>query len=111
MAVKSVAQRNSMVDKYKADCTHIALTSTVPADGAPGTELAVTRQPSQWGSTASSSATASPSPHAVGAGLSVAGMQFMDASTGGNFRDGAAVTSQTFSSAGTYQVSASFVQQ
>lgn len=109
MPVQTLIERNSLVDKYKADCTHTSLTSATP--GATATEVAgITRLVSNWGATAASAATASPAAHAIGSGQTVAGMAFYDALTAGNYRDGAGVTSQAFSSAGTYQVTGTYTQ-
>jgi hypothetical protein len=106
VAIQGVTGRNGAVNGYKAVATHVTLTSTVPALNAAGTELAITRVVANWGATSASAATASPAAIAVGSGLTVAGMQFMDALTAGNFVDGVGVTSQAFSSAGTYTVTA-----
>jgi hypothetical protein len=107
--IQTVVQRNSMVDKYKADCTHMSLTSVAPTTTA--TELAgIVRQPSNWGTTATSAATASPAAFAVASGQTVAGVAFFDALTAGVYRDGVGVTSQNFSSSGTYQATATFTE-
>lgn len=107
MPIQTVLQRNSMVDKYKADCAYTSLTSATPTTTA--TELAgITRLASNWGATAASSATASPAAFNVASGQTVAGVAFFDAVTAGNYRDGVGVTSQSFASAGTYAVSATF---
>jgi hypothetical protein len=109
MAVQTLIQRNSLVDKYKADNTHVGLTNPAPTTTA--TELSgVARQASNWGTTSASAATASPAAHSVASGQTVAGMAFFDALTGGNYRDGTSVTSQTFNSAGTYTVVATYTQ-
>jgi hypothetical protein len=108
--IQTVVQRNSMVDKYKADCTHMTLTSATPTTTA--TELAgIVRQPSNWGTTATSARRPrprrrSPSP----SGQTVAGVAFFDALTAGVYRDGVGVTSQNFSSSGTYQATATFTE-
>jgi hypothetical protein len=109
VAVQTVIERNSLVDKYKADCTHVGLTSAAPT--ATASELAgVARQAANWGATANSAATSAPAAHAVASGQTVAGMAFFDALTAGNYRDGTGVTSQSFSSAGTYQITATYTQ-
>lgn len=110
MAIQTVTERNSLVAKYVADCTYATLTSTVPGASA-GTELSgITRQASNWGAVASSAATASPAAFAVASGQTVAGFQFMSAVTAGNYLDGVGVTSQAFSSAGTYTATATYTQ-
>lgn len=114
MAIQTVIQRNSLVDKYKADCTFTALYTTVPG-AAQGTEPtggspAYARKASNWGATASSAATASPAAHDVPSGSTIAGAGFHDAVTAGNYRDGGSVPSQPFSSQGTYTLTATYTQ-
>ena len=114
MAIQTVTLRNLMVDQYKAQCTHVALYSTVPAASA-GTELtggspAYARRVANWGATASSAATASPAAHDVPSGATVAGAGFHSAITAGNYLDGGSVTSQAFASQGTYTVTATYTQ-
>lgn len=110
MAIQTVTMRNKLVDAYKAAAPYATLTSTVPGASA-GTELpGITRQASTWGATATSAATAAPPAFAVASGQTVAGVQFMDAASAGTYLDGAGVTSQTFSSAGTYTVTATFTE-
>lgn len=107
MPIDTVTMRNSLVDAYKAAGTHIGLHS---ADATAINELAVTRQPATWGATSASSATASPPAFSVSSGLTVGGAGVWSAATAGTFLDGAPLPSQTFSSAGTYTVTATYTQ-
>lgn len=110
MAIQTALMRGKLVDAYKAAATYTTLTSNAPTTTA-GTEVAgITRQPSNWGATAASAATAAPAAFAIGSGQTVAGVQFMDAASAGNYLDGVGVTSQAFSSAGTYTVTATFTE-
>src|SRR3954447_26167296 len=114
MAVQTVTMRNDLVDAYKTQDTHCALASTEPGSPA-GTELsggapAYARRTSNWGATASGAATAAPTAFDVPSGATVAGVMFYNALTAGSYLDGATVTSQSFSSQGTYTVTATFPQ-
>lgn len=107
MPIDVESTRNALVDTYKSLVTHFGLHS---ADATAANELAVTRQAANWGTTANSAATASPAAFSVGSGLTVAGAGGWSASSAGTFRDGASLTSQTFSSAGSYTLTATFTQ-
>lgn len=111
MAINGLAGRNGAVDGYKAVTPYATLTSNAPSLNTAGTELAgITRQASTWGATAASSATSSPPAFSIGSGQTVAGLQFMSLATGGSFVDGVGVTSQPYSSAGTYTVTTTFTE-
>lgn len=114
MAINTVAERNSLVDKYKADCLFMACYTTVPGASA-GTEVtggapAYARKASNWGATSNSAATAAPAAFDIPSGATVAGVGFHTAVTAGTYLDGAAVTSQAFSSQGTLTVTATYTQ-
>ena len=107
MAIDTVTMRNALVDAYKAQATHFSLHS---ADATSGNELAVTRQAANWGATSASAATASPAAFTITSGMTVGGAGAWSALSGGTFLDGAALTSQTFASNGTYTVTATYTQ-
>lgn len=114
MPIQTVTQRNTLVDAYKAAATHVALYSTAPG-ASPGTELsggspAYARKVSNWGATSNSAATASPAAFDVPSGATVAGAGFHTALTAGTYLDGASLTSQAFSSQGTYTVTLTYTQ-
>lgn len=109
MAVNTVDMRTALATAYAAAAPYATLTSTSPGTS-PGVELPVTRQASNWGGAANSSVTSSPAAFAVPSGATVAGVQFMSMASGGAYLDGAAVTPQTFASAGTYTATATYTQ-
>lgn len=114
MAVQTVTQRNNLVDAYKAAATYMAVYSTVPGASA-GTEIsggspAYARKASNWGATAASAATAAPAAFDMPSGSTAAGMGFHTAVTAGTYLDGAAITSQGFSSQGTLTITATYTQ-
>lgn len=113
MAIQTVLQRNALATAYGAAATHSALASTVPAAAA-GTELtggapAYARIALTW-ATAANSATSASATHNVASGSTVAGGMLYDALTAGNYRDGVGVTSQAFSSQGTYTITYTYTQ-
>src|SRR4051794_13214446 len=114
MAIQTVTMRNALVDAYKAQGTFVAVYSTVPTTTA-GTEPtggapAYARKASNWGTTATSAATAAPAAFDIPSGFTVAGVGFHSAVTAGNYLDGTSVTSQPFNSQGTYTVTATYTQ-
>jgi hypothetical protein len=111
VAIQTVLQRNALATAYGAAATHSALASTTPGATA-GTELTgggYARIALTW-ATAANSATTASATHTVGSGATVAGGMLYDALTAGNYRDGVGVTSQAFSSAGTYTVTYTYTQ-
>ena len=114
MPIQTVTMRNALVDAYKAQATHMAVYSTVPGASA-GTPIsggspAYANRASNWGATATSAATAAPSAFDIPSGATAAGIGFLNG-IAGTYLDGAAVTSQTFSSQGTLTVTATYTQQ
>ena len=108
MPIQTLFERNSLVTKYIADATHGALQSTVAAATA-GTELtggapAYARKALAWAAAAASASTATQVVFDVAASLTVASVALFNALTVGTFIDAVNVTSQTFSSQGTYAV-------
>jgi hypothetical protein len=108
--VNNPTARTAAATWYTTQAPWVALTSTVPGASA-GTELtggspAYARVASNWSAASGGASTATPAAQNVASGSTVAGAQFMSASTAGTYFDGGGVTSQTFSSQGTYQLTA-----
>lgn len=113
MTIQTVTQRNNLAAAYGTAATHGALYTTVPG-GSAGTEVtggspAYARKALSWGAPASSAVTASAT-FDVPASTTVAGAGVHTAITGGTYLDGAAVTSQAFSSQGTYAATFTYTQ-
>jgi hypothetical protein len=109
----SVAVRNALCSTYATNTPFVALYSTAPTTTA-GTELtggapAYARVASSWSAPASGSMTQTVT-HNVASGATVAGVGFHSAATGGTYADGASLTSQPFSSQGTYQTTITYSQ-
>lgn len=114
MAIQTNAMKNILSDAYKAAATHAALYSTVPGATA-GTELtggspAYARKATAW--SASSAGATSTGPHVfdVASGSTVAGCGVHSAVTAGTYYDGVSLTSQAFSSQGTYSLTLTYTQ-
>jgi hypothetical protein len=93
----------------------MAIFSTAPSGGTPGTEItggspAYARRASNWAAAANSAAVATPAAHDLPAGSTAAGVGFYSAATAGTYKDGVSITSQTFASQGTLAVTATFTQ-
>ena len=113
MAIATVTQRNTLAAAYGTAAAYGALYSTVPS-GTAGTELtggspAYARKALTW-SAPSNSAVTSSATYDVASGSTVAGSGFHTALTGGTYLDGAGVTSQAFSSQGTYTITYTYTQ-
>ena len=113
MAIATTAEKNSLATKYGADATHAALFT---AD--PGTSGSVTgevtggtyaRKAITWGAPSNGVITATVT-FDVPAGTTVTFAGVCSASTGATLLDKAAVTSQNFATAGTYQLTLTFTQ-
>lgn len=106
--------RTAMANFYATQAPWCALTSTAPTATA-GTEIsggspAYARRASNWGAGANSAVVSTPAAHDVPSGTTVAGVQYHSAQTAGTYWDGVPVTAQSFSSQGTYAVTATFTQ-
>lgn len=104
--MQTATARNNAYNGYTAPATHGALYSTAPG-GTAGTELtggspAYARIPLVWSAPTNGVGTA-PATFNVASGSTVAGGGLHTAITAGTYLDGASVTSQAFSSQGTYQ--------
>lgn len=113
MTVQTAAMKNVLSDAYKAAATHTALYTTAPSATA-GTEVtggtpAYARKVNAW-TASSSGVTSSTTVFDVPTGITVVGAGVHSALTAGTYYDGNTVTSQAFSSQGTYQVILTYVQ-
>jgi len=113
MAVQTASMKNSLATAYKNAATYAALYTTVPGASA-GTEVtggapAYARKALTWGTPANGVVTASAT-FDVPAGVTLAGAGIHDAATAGNYLDGGSVTSQAFSTQGTYTLALTFTE-
>lgn len=107
-----VAVKNAKATAYANATPYMALYSTAPTSSAAGTELsggspAYARIASGWGTAASGAVSTGALAFNVPSGATVAGGGFHTASTAGSYLDGFSLTSQAFSSQGTYTCTAS----
>lgn len=116
MPISTAAQKNRLATAYGAaggGATHTALYTTVPGASA-GTEVtggspAYARKAITWGAPANGVMTATVT-FDVPTGTTIVGAGVHDAITAGNYLDGATVTSQAFSSQGTYALTLTYSQ-
>ncbi len=114
MAIQTATQKNTLASAYGTAATHAALYSTVPG-GSAGTELtggspAYARKALTWGSPTAGVISATAVTFDVASGSTVAGAGVHTAITAGTYLDGASLTSQAFSSQGTYQLTITYTQ-
>lgn len=112
MAISTTTEKNNLATKYGTDGAYVALFSTAPSGGTPGTEISggtYARVAAGWGAASNGVISGSVTIN-VPSGATVAGVGLYTAATGGTYVDGAAVTSQAFASAGTYTVSLTYTQ-
>lgn len=115
MAIATSTQRNNLATAYGAAATHAALYSTAPSGSTPGTELtggspAYARRPLTWSAPTNGVTSATPAAFDVPSGATVAGAGVHTALTGGTYLDGTSLTSQAFSSAGSYTLTITYTQ-
>lgn len=117
MAIKTAQQRRTLADAYASAAKFGAIYTTVPGAAA-GTEPsggtpAYARKSLTWsaatddGTKATVTATVT---FDVPSGVTIAGAGLHTALTAGTYLDGAAVTSQAFSSQGTYEMTFTYSQ-
>lgn len=115
MTINGQNMRSLLSNAYGTNAPWAALYSTAGGATA-GTELtggspAYARKAVTWGGAGTGNVNTATIPaFDVASGSTVAGAGFHTASTAGNYNDGGAVTSQAFSSQGTYTLSASYTQ-
>lgn len=113
MAIQTSAMKNVLSDAYKGAALYAALYTTAPGATA-GTEVtggspAYARKATAWGAS-SNGVTTSVQTFDVPSGTTIVGAGVHSAVTAGTYYDGAAVTSQNFSSQGTYQLTLTYTQ-
>lgn len=112
MPVQTSAMKDFLAAEYKLRATHVALYSTVPGATA-GTELsggspAYARMPITWTTPSNGVITGTVTFNVPAA--TVAGAGVHTALTAGAYLDGGSVTSQVFSSQGTYTLTLTYTQ-
>lgn len=109
MTISTTSEKNSLATKYGTDAAFATLFSTAPSGNTPGTEIAVTRQAVTWGAPSNGVITATVS-FTVPTSTTVVGAGLYSASTAGTYVDGLSVTSQSFPTGGTYQLTLTYTQ-
>jgi hypothetical protein len=114
MALQTSTIKNTLASAYATACAFIGLATTAPG-ASRGTEVtggspAYARKASNWGAPSAGVVTATPAAFDVPSGTTVVGINMESAVTAGTYQDGAGVTSQAFSSQGTYTVTATYTQ-
>ena len=117
MAIKSATMRIALANAYAAAATRGAIYTTTPGASA-GTEVtggspAYARKALTWSAPSDNGTTATITATAVfdvPTGVTVVGGGVHSAITGGNYLDGATVTSQGFSAQGTYTLTYTYTQ-
>jgi hypothetical protein len=116
MAILTVLGRTTMATQYSTQIgKYGALTTTAPGSST-GTEVtggapAYARLAPSWSAASASVITTSAAlTFNVPASTTVVGFEFFDALTVGNYLDGAGITSQVFSSQGTYAITPTYTQ-
>lgn len=112
--MNNATSRTAMAAYFATQAPWAALYSTAGGATA-GTELtggspAYARKAGTWGTAASSAVTSSPPAFDVASGSTVAGAGYHSASTAGTYWEGGSVTSQAFSSQGTYTLTGTYTQ-
>lgn len=107
--------RTAIAAYFATQAPFAALYTTAPSGSTPGTEVtggspAYARKASNWGTAASSAVTASPAAFDVPSGSTVVGAGFHSLVSAGTYWEGGTVTSQAFSSQGTYTLTSTFTQ-
>jgi hypothetical protein len=114
MAVQTTAMKNILSDAYKAAATHASLHTTGFSAATGSNEIsggspAYARKANSWSASANG-VTSSTVTFDVASGVTVIGAGVWSAITAGTYYDGATVTSQAFSSQGTYQLTLTYTQ-
>lgn len=115
-SIQATTLRSTIANNYGAATPYAALYSTAPGASA-GTELsggapAYARIATAWSTASGTTGVISTGPHTfnVASGSTVAGAGLHSALTAGNYLDGGSLTSQAFSSQGTYALTLSYTQ-
>lgn len=105
--------KNQLATSYIGTALYGALTTTAPGSSS-GTEVtggspAYARIAAAWGTVTNGVVSASPMVFNVpGPAVTVVGFEFFNLSSAGIYQDGCGITSQTFSSQGTYTITPTF---
>jgi hypothetical protein len=113
MAVQTAAMKNILSDAYKGAAAYGAVYTTAPG-GSAGTEPsggspAYARKSLSW-SASSGGVTSATATFDIPTSTTIVGAGVHSAVTAGTYYDGAALTSQTFASQGTYAVTFTFTE-
>lgn len=113
MAIQTSAMKNILSDAYKGAATYGAVYTTSPG-GSAGTEPsggspAYARKSLSW-SSSSGGVTTATATFDIPTSTTLVGAGVHSAVTAGTYYDGTSVTSQAFSSQGTYQVTFTYTQ-
>lgn len=113
MAIQTNAMKNILSDAYKGSATHGAVYTTAPGSSA-GTEPsggspAYARKALSW-SASSGGVTSATATFDIPASTTIVGAGVHSALTAGTYYDGGSLTSQTFASQGTYEVTFTYTQ-
>lgn len=114
MAIQTTVMKNTLATAYSGAIAFFGLATTAPGSSR-GTEVsggspAYARKAANWGGVTAGVVVASPAAFDVPASTTVVGINAESAVTAGTYQDGATVTSQPFSSQGTYTVVATYTQ-
>lgn len=114
MAIQTNRQKETLAVAYGTAATYAALYTTAPGASA-GTEPtggspAYARKALSWTAGTSDGVVTASAVFDVPAGATIVGVGVHDAVTGGNYLDGATVTSQAFASQGTYTLNLTYTQ-
>ena len=115
MPIATNQQKENVAIAYGQAATFAALYSTAPSGSSPGTEIsggspAYARKSLTWAAGSVDGVITATAVFDVPTGVTVAGFGVHTAATGGTYLDGTSVTSQAFSSQGTYTVTATYTQ-
>lgn len=105
-------EKNNLATKYGTDGAYVALFTSAPSGNTPGAEVSggtYARVALSWGAPSNGVTTATATIN-VPASTTVQGAGLYTASTAGSYIDGGTVTSQTFSTAGTYTLTITYTQ-
>ena len=113
MAIQTSTQRNTLASAYGSAATYAAVYTTVPGSAA-GTEPsggspAYARKSTSWSAASNGVITTTPV-FDIPSGTTIVGCGLHTAATSGTYLDGASVTSQAFSSQGTYTLTLTYTQ-
>lgn len=115
MAIDATATKNALADAYKALAAWMAAYTAMGSAGSAGTEPsggspAYARKAVSWGSSSNGVTTAPAVPLDIPSGATIVGVGFHTLVTAGAYVDKTTVTSQAFSSQGTYSITPTFTQ-